>query len=193
MSLIVCPECGRENVSEYAEACPGCGFNISKRFSKKTTSRNSVKFISLGGLTIKAKDITSFELKNVSKEFLYPIQKLEAIINSKKRDMDDYRYEAKTAWKEAVWRQSGAAADRSMDASEMANKLENELPYYEHKYENLKNKINHFEKKYELAMADQLYVLSIKTVYDKFKYYNASAPFDINKKYEELISVANSL
>lgn len=28
MALIKCPECGRENVSERAEFCPGCGFNI---------------------------------------------------------------------------------------------------------------------------------------------------------------------
>lgn len=28
MSLINCPECGKENVSETAVACPGCGYNI---------------------------------------------------------------------------------------------------------------------------------------------------------------------
>lgn len=30
MSLIKCPECGRENVSDTALACPQCGFNIDK-------------------------------------------------------------------------------------------------------------------------------------------------------------------
>ena len=29
MSLIRCPECGKENVSSFAVACPNCGFNIS--------------------------------------------------------------------------------------------------------------------------------------------------------------------
>lgn len=32
MSLIKCPECGRENVSDSAEMCPGCGFGIKKHF-----------------------------------------------------------------------------------------------------------------------------------------------------------------
>ena len=30
MALIKCPECGKENVSEYAEACPNCGFPIAE-------------------------------------------------------------------------------------------------------------------------------------------------------------------
>lgn len=32
MSLIKCPECGRENVSDTAAACPNCGFNISNYY-----------------------------------------------------------------------------------------------------------------------------------------------------------------
>lgn len=28
MALVKCPECGRENVSDTAEVCPNCGFNI---------------------------------------------------------------------------------------------------------------------------------------------------------------------
>ncbi len=28
MALIKCPECGKENVSDTATACPGCGYNI---------------------------------------------------------------------------------------------------------------------------------------------------------------------
>lgn len=28
MALIKCPECGRKNVSDIAEACPNCGYNI---------------------------------------------------------------------------------------------------------------------------------------------------------------------
>lgn len=37
MALIKCPECGRENVSDSAEACPDCGYgiNILKKLSKK--------------------------------------------------------------------------------------------------------------------------------------------------------------
>lgn len=30
MALIKCPECGKENVSDTATACPGCGYNIQE-------------------------------------------------------------------------------------------------------------------------------------------------------------------
>lgn len=32
MSLIKCPECGKENVSDSAESCPNCGFGIKAYF-----------------------------------------------------------------------------------------------------------------------------------------------------------------
>lgn len=35
MALVTCPECGRENVSDSAESCPNCGFNIRKFFAEK--------------------------------------------------------------------------------------------------------------------------------------------------------------
>ena len=40
MALIKCPECGKENVSDSANACPNCGFNISRYYTKeiRTTS-----------------------------------------------------------------------------------------------------------------------------------------------------------
>lgn len=34
MALIECPECGRENVSDSAEACPDCGYGIKAHFDK---------------------------------------------------------------------------------------------------------------------------------------------------------------
>ena len=34
MSLVVCPECGREKVSDKAPVCPECGFPIAEYFSK---------------------------------------------------------------------------------------------------------------------------------------------------------------
>lgn len=41
MALVKCPECGRENVSDSAKACPGCGFQISAHFNKEDTSKIS--------------------------------------------------------------------------------------------------------------------------------------------------------
>ena len=32
MALIKCPECGRENVSDSAISCPGCGYAIKNHF-----------------------------------------------------------------------------------------------------------------------------------------------------------------
>lgn len=34
MALIKCPECGKENVSDSAESCPDCGYNIKAHFEK---------------------------------------------------------------------------------------------------------------------------------------------------------------
>ncbi len=34
MALIKCPECGREKVSDTAEACPDCGFGVRAHFKR---------------------------------------------------------------------------------------------------------------------------------------------------------------
>lgn len=34
MALVNCPECGRENVSDSAESCPSCGYNIKGHFEQ---------------------------------------------------------------------------------------------------------------------------------------------------------------
>lgn len=34
MALVKCPECGRENVSDSAEACPDCGYGLKAHFEK---------------------------------------------------------------------------------------------------------------------------------------------------------------
>lgn len=35
MALINCPECGKENVSDSAESCPNCGYNIKRYYDKE--------------------------------------------------------------------------------------------------------------------------------------------------------------
>lgn len=105
--------------------------------------------------------------------------------------MSELRYKADASWDKALRTQSFGYADEMASANAFANEIEDEITYYQHKYENLVNKINHFSKKYELATANELFVLNIKTVYSNFKYYNASAPFDIEKKYEELVNTIN--
>lgn len=34
MALVNCPECGRENVSDAADTCPACGYNIKAHYDK---------------------------------------------------------------------------------------------------------------------------------------------------------------
>lgn len=39
MALVKCPECGKENVSDGAKACPGCGYYIKAHFTKLNLKR----------------------------------------------------------------------------------------------------------------------------------------------------------
>ena len=40
MSLVKCPECGRDNVSDSSESCPSCGYNVKRHFdSMKENAR----------------------------------------------------------------------------------------------------------------------------------------------------------
>ena len=34
MALVKCPECGRERVSDTAEACPDCGYNVRAHYER---------------------------------------------------------------------------------------------------------------------------------------------------------------
>ena len=47
MALIKCPKCGCENVSNSAERCPSCGYNIKEYYDKsheKDNENNSIVF-----------------------------------------------------------------------------------------------------------------------------------------------------
>ncbi len=41
MALIKCPECGKENVSNTAMACPYCGFAIREFFNEKSEDQTN--------------------------------------------------------------------------------------------------------------------------------------------------------
>lgn len=43
MALIKCPECGAENVSESAIACPHCGYNLSAHKRKENLTEKSTQ------------------------------------------------------------------------------------------------------------------------------------------------------
>ena len=45
MALVKCPECGRDNVSDTASACPDCGFDIKTYYEnkRKVEAQKSIK------------------------------------------------------------------------------------------------------------------------------------------------------
>lgn len=43
MALIKCPECGREKVSDSAEACPDCGYGIKAHFEKLEKEKEQIE------------------------------------------------------------------------------------------------------------------------------------------------------
>ena len=44
MALVNCPECGRANVSDTAESCPDCGYNIKAFFEDKAAKEQLLKW-----------------------------------------------------------------------------------------------------------------------------------------------------
>lgn len=43
MALVKCPECGKENVSSTATACPQCGFNVKGYYGSLEKKEKSEK------------------------------------------------------------------------------------------------------------------------------------------------------
>ena len=38
MALVNCPECSKNGVSDKAQACPGCGYNVAGYYFKKRSN-----------------------------------------------------------------------------------------------------------------------------------------------------------
>lgn len=43
MAITRCPECGRGNVSDQAESCPVCGYNIKKHFDREKRKQTQIE------------------------------------------------------------------------------------------------------------------------------------------------------
>lgn len=176
MSLIKCPDCGKM-ISPRAVACPECG--CPAEFFSEQHKNSRSKFINILNTTVRISDISSVSYKNASTEFLAPFEKLESIIREKKSE----QYSAESSSK-GMWITPAVAHHRMSKSSNLAS----EVRHYEHVLENKKSRINAFDKKYELAKRNELYKLEIQTSQQTYKFYNATANFDIKALYEEIIS-----
>ena len=47
MALVICPECGKEKVSDSAVNCPDCGFPIREHFKKLYAEQQVKEMIKL--------------------------------------------------------------------------------------------------------------------------------------------------
>ena len=69
MALVRCPECGRRNVSDTAESCPGCGYNV-KAYCDKAREEEAKK---------KAAEEAKGKQEEAEKQKQYELKKLAGI------------------------------------------------------------------------------------------------------------------
>lgn len=74
MALVKCPECGRERVSDSAEACPDCGYRIKAHFDKikyEEAKREQIKRLE------EKKKLAEIEAKKRQEERIKSVPQLE--------------------------------------------------------------------------------------------------------------------
>lgn len=136
MALIKCPECGRENVSDTAKACPSCGYGIKEHFDKIGRETKKQENIEIKEKDIKPPIVNKDEsdnkqepLQDVSnKKTLYGVCAALAIIfviviaavtaskNAKKCSIgscDNYIMEGSEYCKEHTCEESGCTSPKS--------------------------------------------------------------------------------
>lgn len=95
MALIKCPECGRENVSDSAEMCPGCGFGIKKYFedisiSKRKEEQEKIEAEKLNKIKRQAAIKNAEEIEKKKNTAQYKIKKMENDISERKKRTNIY-------------------------------------------------------------------------------------------------------
>lgn len=96
MSLIKCPECGKENVSDSAVSCPECGFAIKSYYAKKTTQEQEEQ-----------------QKKQLEEKAKEESEKLKDELNRKIRAVDNMPYPEKPSFKESVFDSRGGGSGLS--------------------------------------------------------------------------------
>ena len=72
MAFVVCPECGRKNISDSAESCPECAYPIKKHFKLKKQKEQYDKY-----------------QKHIEQQTALEVKRLELELKSKLREIDE--------------------------------------------------------------------------------------------------------
>lgn len=160
MALIKCPECGRENVSDTAKACPGCGYGIKEHFDKigRESKEKVHENIEIKEEIVESHVSTESEIENKqesltdtsSKKMLYGVCAVLAIVfiivaiavtvseNAKKCTMgscDNYKMEGSNYCKEHTCKEEGCTSSKSKyDSYCYTHKAEHACTYLGCKY-----------------------------------------------------------
>lgn len=95
MALVKCPECGRERVSDTAEACPDCGYNVRAHY-ERVKEENEKR--------LEEEEKTDTEKEQASKEEQPSKEEKaleeESVLNAEKESEEEKTLEKETASKE---------------------------------------------------------------------------------------------
>ena len=83
MALVICPECGKEKVSDSAVSCPDCGFPIKEHFEKLYAQQQAKE-------KQKAENKQRIENESESEEQRKSIERIENLIRHHKKDIWKY-------------------------------------------------------------------------------------------------------
>lgn len=114
MALVKCPECGRERVSDTAEACPDCGYNV-RAYYERVKEENEKR--------LEEEEKTDTEKEQASKEEQPSKEEKtseeERVLNAEKESEEEKTLEKETASKEE------SISERQNERMESVRYLEN--------------------------------------------------------------------
>lgn len=120
MALVKCPECGRERVSDTAEACPDCGYNVRAHY-ERVKEENEKR--------MEEEEKTDTEKEQLSKEEQPSMEEQpskeeraseeESVLNAEKESEEEKTLEKETASKEE------SISERQNERMESGRYLEN--------------------------------------------------------------------
>lgn len=93
MALIKCPECGREGVSDSAESCPSCGYNVKAHYAKlRRTEQSNKKIVIIIIVAIIALRVASFWSHWVNSRNADPFKEYYSDLGRDVLEIDNSKY-----------------------------------------------------------------------------------------------------